>query len=296
MKFGIGLENYGHIVTFDSMRRVAVAAEELGYDSIWTTDHIIVPQADSEPYGRIFECIVTLAMFASITRRVRLGTSVVVLPMRNPLLFAKQIATIDAASNGRMIVGVGVGWNQIEYQNLSANFKNRGKRLDEDIQLLRTLWSNERVNFQGKYTNIVDSVFAPLPVQTNGIPIWIGGASESSCQRVAALGDAWHPIGLPPDRFAAGVKFIHESKPARPLVFSIRLSINLNPSLPPTYEHRGRILQRLTGNNDDIRASLRDYANAGADYIVLFFPMDDVSQTIKQMERFKQDIAPEFMR
>lgn len=276
------------------MRNVALAAENLGYDSIWTTDHILLPQADREPYGRIFECVVTLAMLASITNRVRLGTSVIVLPMREPILFAKQIATIDAASGGRMIVGVGVGWNPIEYQNLNANFKNRGKRLDEDIQLLRTLWSNEQVNFHGKYTQVVDSVFAPVPAQTNGIPIWIGGASESSLKRVVALGDGWHPIGLPPDKFAAGAKFIRESKPARPITLSIRLSIELNSNLPPTYEHRGRILQRLTGNDDNIRALLREYASAGADYVVLFFSMNNVTDAIKQMEQFKQDIAPEF--
>lgn len=295
MKFGVGLENYGCHITFDAMRQVALAAEEIGYDSVWTTDHVLVPQADREPYGRIFECVVTLAMLAAITHRVRLGTSVIVLPMRNPVLFAKQIASIDAASGGRMIIGVGVGWNQVEYKNLNENFKNRGKRLDEDIQLLRTLWANEHVNFRGNYTRIADSVFAPLPAQSNGIPIWIGGASESTSKRVAAFGDGWHPVGLPPDKLAAGVKAVRESNPVRPLTFSVRLSIDLNPNLSPTYEHRGRVLRRLTGGDDDIRASLREYAKAGAEYIVLFFPMDDISQTIRQMERFRHDFAPEFM-
>ena len=107
MQFGIGIENFGRTVHSDSMRHIAHAAEELEYDSVWATDHIIVPQTDSEPYGRIFECVVTLAMLASVTQRVRLGTSVVVLPMREPILFAKQIATIDAASHGRMVGGDG---------------------------------------------------------------------------------------------------------------------------------------------------------------------------------------------
>lgn len=295
MNFGIGLENYGRAITFNAMRQVALAAEELGYDSVWTTDHVLVPQADREPYGHIFECVVTLAMLAAITRRVRLGTSVIVLPMRNPVLFAKQIASIDAATGGRMIVGVGVGWNQVEYQNLNANFHNRGKRLDEDIQLLRTLWANEQVNFQGKYTRIADSVFAPQPAQAGGIPIWIGGASESAWKRVAAFGDGWHPVGLSPNQFAAGVKSIRESNPERPITLSVRLPIDQSHNLSPTYEHRGRILRRLTGSDDDLRASLREYAQAGAEYVVLFFPMDDVNQTIALMERFKHTIAPEFM-
>src|SRR3972149_7643713 len=163
MQFGIGLPNYGRGTTWDAVRRVALAAEELGCDSVWTTDHLIVPREDIEPYGTILESLVTLAMVAAITRRVKLGASVLVLPQRNPVLAAKQIATIDAASGGRMIVGLGVGWNEREYKNLSANFHNRGRRLDEDISLLRTLWASESANFQGKYTQVTDSIFSPLP-------------------------------------------------------------------------------------------------------------------------------------
>ncbi len=300
MKFGVGLENYGRNITIDSIHRVALAAEELGYESVWTTDHIIVPRENAEPYGRIFECIVTLAMVAAITKRVRLGTSIIVLPMRNPVLFAKQAASIDAASGGRMIVGLGVGWNEAEFRNMDANFRNRGKRLDEAITLLRMLWSSEHANFQGKYTRITDSIFAPLPTQTagpsgeRGIPIWIGGSSEASWKRAATLGDGWHPVGAPPDKFAAGVKYIREQKPVRPVTFSVRLSIDMNPNVPPTYEHRGRLLRRLTGSDDDIRATLREYAVAGSEHTALFFPMDDVAVTLKQMERFMRDIAPEF--
>lgn len=300
MKFGVGLENYGTSITFDAIRRVALAAEQIGYESVWTTDHVIVPRENAEPYGRIFECIATLAMVAAITKRVRLGTSIIVLPMRNPVLFAKQAASIDAASGGRMIIGVGVGWNEPEYKNLNANFKNRGKRLDEGITLLRTLWSSERANFQGKYTHITESIFAPLPAQTvgpsgePGIPVWIGGSSESSWKRVVRLGDGWHPVGAPPEAFAAGVKYIREHKPLRPLVFSVRLSIDMNPTVPPTYEHRGRLLRRLTGSDKDIRAALREYASAGSEHTVLFFPMDDIAVTLKHMERFMRDIAPEF--
>src|SRR6266498_3825044 len=111
MIFGIGLPNYGQGKTWDDIKRVALAAEELGYDSVWTTDHIIVPRENIEPYGTIYESLVTLAMIASVTQRVKLGTSILVLPQRNPILAAKQIATIDAATNGRMIVGLGIGWN-----------------------------------------------------------------------------------------------------------------------------------------------------------------------------------------
>lgn len=309
MNFGVGLPNYGPNTSFDAIRRIALAAEELGYDSVWTTDHVIVPKENIEPYGYIFESVVTLAMVAAVTQRVRVGTSVIVLPMRNPVLFAKQAATIDAASGGRMIVGVGVGWNEPEYKNLSANFKNRGKRLDEDITLLRRLWSSESANFHGKYTHITDSVFAPLPAQKGGIPIWIGGNNESSWKRAAALGDAWHATGAAPETVAAAVKYFREHKPARQLTISARLNIDLNPNVPSYYEYRGAPRRRLTGTDDDIRAALREYVQAGLQHAALWFPTNDpsteftlrneglstgVTVALKQMERFMRDIAPDF--
>ena len=293
MKFGVGLPNYGPHTSFDAIRRVALAADELGYDSVWTTDHVIVPKENIEPYGHIYESVVILAMVAAVTQRVRLGTSIIVLPMRNPVLFAKQAASIDAASGGRMIVGVGVGWNEPEYKNMSANFKNRGKRLDEDITLLRTLWSSENANFQGRYTQITDSVFAPLP-PNKGIPIWVGGNGEPSWKRAAALGDAWHATGALPGTIAAAIKYFHEHAPARRFTISARLNVDLNSSVPPIYEYRGAARRRLSGTDDDVRALLREYSNAGLEHAALWFPTDEVTVTLKQMERFMADIAPEF--
>ena len=293
MRFGVGVANYGPHTSFEAMRRVALAAEELGYESVWTTDHVIVPKENIEPYGHIYESVVTLAMIAAVTQRVRLGTSIIVLPMRNPVLFAKQAASIDAASGGRMIVGVGVGWNEPEYRNLNSNFKNRGRRLDEDIHLLRTLWSNEDANFQGRYTQITDSVFAPLP-PNKGIPIWVGGNGEPSWKRAATLGDAWHATGALPETIAAATRYFREHKPARPFTISARLTVDMNPDVPSTYEYRGATRRRLTGTDDNIRALLYEYQNAGLEHAALWFPTDDVTVTLKQMERFWRDIAPEF--
>ena len=293
MKFGIGLPNYGPQSSFDTIRRVALAEEDLGYDSVWTTDHVIVPKENIEPYGHIYESDVTLAMVAAVTQRVRVGTSVIVLPMRNPVLFAKQAATIDAATSGRMIVGVGVGWNEGEYQNLGANFKNRGKRLDEAIALLRALWSSEHADFHGKYTHMTDSIFAPLPARRS-ILIWVGGNNEPSWKRAAALGDAWHATGASPESITAGVQYFREHQPARQLLISARLTIDLNPDVPPTYEYRGAPRRRLTGTDDDIRATLREYARAGLQHAALWFPMDDPAIGLKQIERFMREFAPEF--
>lgn len=232
-------------------------------------------------------------MVASITQRVKLGTSVLVLPQRNPVLAAKQIATIDAASGGRMIVGLGVGWNEGEYKNLSANFHNRGKRLDEDITLLRTLWENDSADFHGKYTNVTDSVFSPLPARRE-IPIWIGGNNEPSVRRAAKLGDGWHVTGAPPDVFARGVKLIRELAPARKMTLSARLNINMDANVSPTYDYHGAPRKRLAGTDDAIRGFLHEYAQAGLEYAALWFPANDVSVGLAQMERFMKDIAPEF--
>jgi probable F420-dependent oxidoreductase len=293
MIFGVGLPNYGKGKTWDDIKRVTLAAEELGYDSVWTTDHLIIPRADLEPYGNIFESLVTLAMVASITSRVKLGTSILVLPQRNPILAAKQIATIDAATGGRMIVGLGAGWNAGEYKNISANFHNRGKRLDEDIALLRALWSNETPTFHGKYTQLDDALFSPLPARRE-IPIWIGGNTEPAIRRAAKLGDGWHATGAPPDVFANAVKQIREFAPARNFTFSNRLNINMDPSASPTYDYRGAPRRRLAGTDDQVRAFLREYAQAGLEYAALWFPMNALSVGLKQMERFVRDIAPEF--
>ena len=293
MQFGVGLPNYGKGKTFEDIKRVALHAQELGYDSVWTTDHVIVPQADMEPYGNIMEALTTLALVAPITTRVKLGTSVLVLPQRNAVLAAKQIATIDAASGGRMIVGLGVGWNETEFGNLDANFKNRGKRLDEAIQLFRTLWSNEDATFHGKYTNIEHAVFAPLPAQ-KGIPIWIGGNGEPAWQRTATLGDGWHATGALPEEYARGVERIKAMNPTRPQTFSARLSIDLNPNTSPYYEYRGAKRRRVAGTNAQVRDTLREYAQAGVEYATLIFPMHDTATTLAQMERFMREIAPEF--
>ncbi len=293
MQFGIGLPNYGKGKTWDDIHRVALTAEELGYDSVWATDHVIVPRTDVEPYGNIFESLITLAMVAALTRRVKLGTSILVLPQRNPVLAAKQIATLDAASGGRMIVGLGVGWNEIEFKNLGMNFHNRGKRLDENIALLRALWSSENPTFDGKYTKIDDAVFSPLPTRRE-IPIWVGGNTEPAIQRAAKLGDGWHATGAAPDAFADAVRKIRALAPSRQPTFSARLNVNLDPKVSPHYAYRGAPRRRLAGTDDQVRATLREYAQAGAEYIALWFPSSDVSTGLAQMERFARDIAPEF--
>ncbi len=294
MKFGVVLPNYGPGATYEDLKHMALAAERLGYASIWTTDHILVPKENTDPYGNMLESIVTLAMLASVTDRVHLGTSILVLPMRNPIIVAKQIATLDAATKGRVILGVGVGWNETEYANLGADFKTRGKRMDEYIKLLRTLWSNEYVSYQGRYVLIKDGVFAPAPAQKGRLPIWIGGNDEPSYRRTALLGDGWQSTGASPEQMAQGAKRIQGLHPSRPITISARVSIDFRANVSPTFLYRGNQRYRLAGGLEAIRSRVRQYADAGVEHMALFFPAE-LKVGLAQMEQFARDILPEFV-
>lgn len=195
MRFGICLPNYGEQISIEGIKKIALEAENLGYESVWTTDHILMSQNSRTPYENMHDSIVSLAYVASITNKIKLGISSLVLAMRNPVIVAKQLATIDNISNGRLILATGAGWNEREFENLGADFKNRGKILNESIKLIRILWeSSAPIDFKGKYLkiSIVDGVFSPKPVQKK-LPIWIAGNSISAIKRAIKYGDAWHP-------------------------------------------------------------------------------------------------------
>jgi probable F420-dependent oxidoreductase len=195
MKFGVCIPNYGDTATLQGIERVAVESEALGYDSIWVTDHILFRPLVGEPYHRIFECLTTLGYLAAVTKRIKLGVSSLIVPMRNPILVAKQLATIDLLSEGRLIVAVAPGWNEREFSELGSDFHNRGRRLDDSIKLLRALWER-KAYFHADHIpqNFRDPSFEPRPIQKR-LTILIGGNSQAAMKRAATLGDGWHPVG-----------------------------------------------------------------------------------------------------
>src|SRR5712691_547006 len=224
MKFGLCLPNFGGKIGPGELLALAVAAEENGFASVWVTDHIIMPRRLKSPYDELFEPFVTLASIAAKTSEVKLGTSVLVLPQRDPFLVAKQAATLDQFSGGRMILGVGAGWAEEEFEYLRANYRKRGKVLDEGIDLLRRLWTESTINYSGKFFRVSDAVFFPKPVQKT-IPIWVGGTSDAAIERAARVGDGWHPVGVEPTRLsqgAAGVKKAGTEK-----AISVRLTVDV---------------------------------------------------------------------
>jgi probable F420-dependent oxidoreductase len=187
---GVILPNYGAGSSPDGIRRVAELAEELGYDSVWTTEHLIVGPEAVDPYGRVYDALVTLGWIAGWTERVGLGTSIVILPLHNPLQLAKQVATLQELSHGRVTLGVGMGWHRDEFDFISVPFERRGRRGDEAIRVLRTLWRGEH-DFEGQIWSFHQATAEPLP--TPEPEIWIGGSSPHAVRRALTLGDAWHP-------------------------------------------------------------------------------------------------------
>jgi probable F420-dependent oxidoreductase len=188
--FGVILPNYGKDASPDAIRRSAEAAEELGFDSVWATEHIIVGPEGVDPYGRVYDPLVTLGWIAGWTERIRLGTSIVLVPLHNPMLLAKQVATLQELSGGRFTLGVGMGWHKDEFDFMGVEFKNRGRRADEAIRLMRALWSGER-DFEGEHWSFHDATAEPHPSPQP--EIWVGGSSEPAIRRALELGDAWHP-------------------------------------------------------------------------------------------------------
>ncbi|MEV0701648.1 TIGR03619 family F420-dependent LLM class oxidoreductase [Saccharopolyspora sp. NPDC050389] len=179
---------------------LGVAAEALGYHTVWLPDHLLPPDDYGNVFGGVYEPLITLSYLAARTTTIRLATSVLVLPMRNPFVVAKQVATLDRLSEGRMNLGVGVGWNRTEFDAVGADFRTRGARTDEAIALLRHLFGGGRGPFPGKFYGYETGVFEPKP--TRHVPITVGGTSDRALQRAAALADEWQGVNLAPEQFA----------------------------------------------------------------------------------------------
>lgn len=174
------------------------ALEDIGYDEIAVFDHVVMgfptdtrPPPMYPPKMPVLEALILLAQLAAVTDRIGLSTEVLVLPQRQPVLVAKQISTIDLMSEGRVRLGVGVGWQESEYDALEEDFTNRGRRMDEAIALLRTYWSDEQIDFDGEYYSSTAMAMEPKPAQDGGPEIWIGGGSKAALRRTGQLGDGW---------------------------------------------------------------------------------------------------------
>ena len=193
--------------------RLAKAIEQIGFDQLDVFDHVIMgfPSGDRPapmypPKMPILEALMALSHIAAVTERIGLGTEVLVLPQRQPVLVAKQVSTLDTLSGGRVRLGVGVGWQESEYDALEEDFRTRGRRMDEAIEVLRAYWGDTQVDYQGAFYSSTAMAMEPKPPQGRKLPIWIGGAAERALKRVAELGDGWLATAITDPAVAARCK------------------------------------------------------------------------------------------
>lgn len=217
MHVGVILPSAGPKCSPERLLTAARWAEELGYQSLWVTDHVALPLecASHYPYrshGRWdyppetpwLDPLLALGWAGAVAPSLQLGTSVLVAPLRHPVLLAKQVATLDYLSGGRAILGIGAGWMAEEFATMGVSFANRGRRLDEMVALMRACWSGETVDFQGEFYQVAGFKMHPRPARGD-VPIIWGGHSDAALRRVARLGDGWHPTQIPLDALADGV-------------------------------------------------------------------------------------------
>lgn len=206
MRIDVVLPNESATADPETITELAVTAEGLGYHTAWLPDHVL-PPANYGPdrYGGVYEPLITLAYLAARTTRLRLGTSVLVLPLRNPFVVAKQVATLQRLSRGRAVLGVGIGWDAVEFANVGADFTDRAGHTDEAITLIRHLFTTDEP-FHGPRFGFRTGVFEPRPV--GQVPIMVGGVSNAALRRAGRLADEWQAVNLDPDRFQERVAYL----------------------------------------------------------------------------------------
>jgi probable F420-dependent oxidoreductase len=310
ISFGCSLPSRGPLASPWALRTLAQRAEDLGFDSVWVSDHVVVPRrvesfypysADGvptfQPEQPYYDPLATLNFLAGCTRRVRLGTHVLILPYRNPLVTAKVLATLDVLSEGRLILGAGVGWMEEEFQALGLDtFQHRGAVTDEYIRMYKELWTQEKPEFQGQYCQVSGVGFQPKPVQKPHPPIWIGGHTGPALRRAAELGDGWMPIGLrppaglEPEELAGKIARLRDltRRAGRPenavaLCFSTDVAFDSRP---------GPSRRMMTGRAEQIAADLRQYQDLGVQNFVCSFRAEGANGLAEAMEQFSREVMP----
>lgn len=295
MKFGACIPNTGATATGDSLKSIASNAERLGYESLWASDHILVPGQTAPMYERVFESITALTYLSTVTTKVKLGISSLILAMREPLLAVRQLATLDVLSGGRAIVAVAAGWGEGEFSYVGANFHNRGRRLDESINLFRALWGGNH-NFQSKYLpeHFENAIFEPAPVQKE-LKIWVGGASKGAMRRAAKLGDAWHPNAYSLDVFKQMISEFRSIPGAESKEINVRIPINLRADKPEYKTPSGERRLLLTSNMAENIRIVRELEELGVSALLVAPNPDGKLSTSEQVDAL-QLLADEFIK
>jgi probable F420-dependent oxidoreductase len=318
MDFGFSFPGRGPFATAEILAKLAHKADDLRYSSIFVTDHVVIPATQSAPYpysptGKFagdwtngyLEPLALMSYLAGETSRVKLGTSVLVIPYRNPVVTAKMLATLDVLSGGRVILGAGVGWFKEEFEALHAEaFERRGAVTDEYLQLMRACWTQEPVEWKGAYYRMSPVSAMPKPRQKGGIPIWVGGHTDAALRRAGELSDGWHPIGLRPpamllpDEYRDKVAIVRDwarkaGRDPKAVTLSFRCPLEV---LPKRAKQAAGERQLFRGTAAQVIADVRTYQALGVTHFVFDPIASDVKGWIAIMERFAEEVRPKVQR
>ena len=314
MKFGFSAPFRGPLANAEDIRTIAEAAERLGYDTISVADHIVVPSTvgANYPYSETGEFAWTadgstdcmeqftlLAWLAAVTTKIRLLTSVIVVPHRNPLFMAKSIATTDQLSGGRVTVGCGAGWMREEFEALNiTDFDARGRVTDEYIGVMLALWEQDRASFHGEFVDFTDVAADPKPVQAPHPPIWIGGESMPAIRRTVALGDAWYPFGSNPkfrmDTIETFVErrdklFVEAEKMGRnPASIGLAYNCAFHDEVAQKNRDGGR--QLFTGSPEQRAKDISALSDTGVTTMMMNVTATDLGSMLERMEAFSTEV------
>jgi probable F420-dependent oxidoreductase len=285
VRIGVSLPNVGLDHGKDMLLPVAQAAERLGFDSVWAAHHVLMPYERSSQYPyqhsgteiamtpgmQWLDPLVTLSVIAGATDRIGLGTSVFVLPYRDPVTLAAELAALDVLSDGRLTLGIGVGWMREEFEAIGVPPEERGARTDEHIRVMRTLWTDDPASFQGRFTSFQNVVLATRPRTDGGPPIWVGGNTEPALRRALRLGNGWHGFEVFPEEIAdlqARLARLGEEVGRDPAELELSLARGL---IPPGREEESFIPDRrmLGGSADQVVEELGRYSEAGLELVLI---------------------------
>ena len=296
MEIGCHVPNQGPLATRQALTTFARAADERGVASLWVSDHVVFPRTATGNYpgGRFphppdkpyLEPVIALTATAMCTTRARLGASVFILGHRHPVVMAKMLTSIDALSQGRLIVGVGVGWWKEELEILGAPFHRRGRQGDEALAVFKTLWTQDNPRFEGEFFRFSNLGFAPKPVQKPHPPIWVGGDSPGAFRRVATLGDGWHATSKTPEQFQEALGRLRAAADAAGRPFeSIALSLRF-----------GLTEELIAKGPQAIVDTLAAYKRLGLSHVLLEFRRDDLGRMLEILDLVTSTVRPAIER
>ena len=304
MKIGICLPNNWGVEDVQSIFRIATKAEDLGFDSVWVSEHVfnvsyVFDRIGSRPY---YDPMTILSYVAAITKRVRLGTSVLVLPYHNPTRLAKTAATLDVMSGGRLTLGVGVGVIGQELNAMNSPFAERGAISDETIAIMKELWTKEDPVYEGRYHSFSGMKFTPKPQQKPHIPLLIGGVSDAAIRRAVRVGNGWHSTTIPPEELSQRLRYLNErAEAAGRDISEIPVSVRLDIGTPRSARPRPAVGRSATASSyslgtdpGEILQNARAFEGLGVDEIVISPTTGDAEEILAALEMLARDIAPAF--